>query len=711
MPHAIAYQQDGNTTQQVPWDASYVESQNDVLVRFEFGDFDNTKPLIIDVSESFGPEPELRDSPIPEWGAYYGGGEQEEVRDLWRNASYGIATCGRTWAPDFPVTVGTFTGTTSHSNGFVTTFDENYSRVMSTFYGGSGDEEFQAITGGAGLIYVGGWTGTGDLSTMVFDGPPGAFIDGTKGILSYCVLVVAFDAFGIRQWSTLFGPDNTHYWQSELTWQAVAGLDVASGGTLVLGGNYSVAPIGGTAEIPTEFTNQPTIGSMPICGSGYQQDHLAYVSTPFPQPPASEGWLAKFNAQHQLVYSSLFGGSSGDKITDVVNVKDLDQTFLVGNTVSPQGTNPPCTAPPSGEPGFPWCISPGAWMQEQAPPTGPQQQGGGVAFIACFDPGNNLVWCTPFTSDGDINIAAADDTHNGDTYQLIVVGNVLTTGYSSALCDEGGFGFPQRNTGNPFTYPLTPNFDYDDGYLARFRLDTRQPDWITAIGACYPVDVSADEDEVFVAADRVMTNPNAQPLMDAVGFYADIDPQSVGHGLLLGFNHTGQFYGSCYGGNGEEWMQAITIGNNGRLYVACATVSSGLMPLTCPPEVDPLQPPWCVDNLMFQGADLFYGQVKLDLMNEPVGTNERPSATENTVFVYPNPASGTLTVLLSEPLRASASVITINDAFGRNVGAFPCDARNGSNTVGVSNLVAGWYVLVAHDRAGKVLGRVEFTVE
>lgn len=695
-PHAIAYQEVAGQTTLVPWAIDYHESLDDHLVNFTFGTFDHTQPLIIDISESFGPLGEERDSPIPEWGTYYGGGDYEEVSRMSTGYNGGIAACGKTWSANFPVTVGpSFDPEPGQSDAYMTAFNTDYSREFTTFYGGDRDDGFEGVCFGYNGHFVA--AGRTHSDELLISGPTGSFVDGS-GPLDFTkseVVIAEFNLLGVREWSTYFGPDQVILGLDPT--RAVANVGVDHNGKLVVAGNINQNYGSGWSNpyLLCEYTDQPTEGTMPICGGGYQQDFMPYANFIHegPIPAYHDGYVIKFNPARQLVYSTLFGGSSANEAINDMAVDVNSDVYLIGTTFSPQSSG--CAAPPSGDPGFPWCAFTGGYNQVAAPEAGLWQEGNQRAFVACLQANNNLSWCTSFGMPGaaywtqGVAIALSKA---GSSRFVDIVGNTNAFANGPTPCEPPAYGFPVCNsTGYPFTFPWISNPSSERGFIARFDASTKALLWSSSLGACTVTDVNSSGNKVYVAATRHYIALGAQPLMDAVGYYTDLDPASVGEGLILGFNGD-QFYGSCYGGDQEEVITSIVAGTDERIFVGGYTNSGSLFPLNDPyPGLS-----WYVDALQPDGSDLFYGQVKV--VEQPVAISTAPEPAQGGLLVVPSPAIDQVRIICAKDLCDRAGQVVLYDAQGGLVIRL---AATGSTThMNVSSLSAGIYTVHLLDAQG-----------
>ncbi len=110
------------------------------------------------------------DTAVVRWATYWGGSEEDQVRDLATDAQGNIYVVGGTASNDFPTTPGAFdrthddspNGTVKHYDVFVSKFDSTGKLIWSTLLGGPGYDRAYAVEVDAqGFVYIGGRAGTG----------------------------------------------------------------------------------------------------------------------------------------------------------------------------------------------------------------------------------------------------------------------------------------------------------------------------------------------------------------------------------------------------------------------------------------------------------------------------------------------------------------------------------------------------------------------
>ncbi|GBD97977.1 MAG TPA: choice-of-anchor D domain-containing protein [Nitrospirae bacterium] len=153
MTKPVAYQETGG-------EKKYIQVAYNVLAGsgtygFEIGEYDQTKPLVID--------PLLAST-------FIGGGSGDYAKSLAVDSSGDVFVAGYTGSPDYPTTESAYDTTLdANADVFISKFDSNLSiLVSSTFIGGSGSDHFYALAvDSSGDVFVAGGTHSYDYPTTV----------------------------------------------------------------------------------------------------------------------------------------------------------------------------------------------------------------------------------------------------------------------------------------------------------------------------------------------------------------------------------------------------------------------------------------------------------------------------------------------------------------------------------------------------------------
>ena len=124
-------------------------------------------PVTFTATGTGGPAP---DTAVVRFATFWGGTDEDQVRDLATDAQGNIYAVGGTASNDFPTTPGAFdrthddspNGTVKHYDVFVSKFDSTGTLIWSTLLGGPGYDRAYAVEVDAqGFVYIGGRAGTG----------------------------------------------------------------------------------------------------------------------------------------------------------------------------------------------------------------------------------------------------------------------------------------------------------------------------------------------------------------------------------------------------------------------------------------------------------------------------------------------------------------------------------------------------------------------
>lgn len=178
------YAYDAETKQRIP--CSFVLKNN----QLSFDIKSDGRPIVID--------------PVVNWATYFGGTGYEQAEQTATDAAGNVYIAGRTGSANNIATTGAYQTTISSvPDGFIAKYNAAGTRLWSTYFGGTGDDELGPIACTKnGTIFVGGTTNSSTLAT------PGAY----KTNLSvgfYDAMLARFDSAGNRVWCTYFGGTGT----------------------------------------------------------------------------------------------------------------------------------------------------------------------------------------------------------------------------------------------------------------------------------------------------------------------------------------------------------------------------------------------------------------------------------------------------------------------------------------------------------------------
>lgn len=320
-----AYQQVGATMRPVQ---IRFKADKRGVVRYQIGDYDETKPLVID--------------PVVYSTLLGVAGGSEAVNDVAADNLGFAYVAGTTTSGSFPTTFGAYDeffggGTDS----FVTKMSQDAQTIVwSTLIGGNGADVINGLAiDGTGAVYVGGLTqGTrqaappnNNIANDLIPVGSTGFVTVQPGTGAGFATLFAggpglWDGFVFK-----LSPDgSTAVYASYLGGTAADYVnDVAldSQGQLAVVG-YTDSPSGSATPFPT-LNFLPTMNTYKGTGSIQNAD-------PLDDPNAGDGFVLKLNAAGTgLIFSSYLGGSGYDE--SIATGVDLttDQVFVAGNTQSP----------------------------------------------------------------------------------------------------------------------------------------------------------------------------------------------------------------------------------------------------------------------------------------------------------------------------------------------------------------------------------------
>jgi hypothetical protein len=320
---------------------------------------------------------------VVRFATYWGGSEEDQVRDLATDAQGNIYAVGGTASNDFPTTPGAFdqthddspNGTVKHYDVFVSKFDSTGRLIWSTLLGGPGYDRAYAVEVDAqGYVYVGGRAGTGfpvtaGAAQTVFRGGSVALYGEEDGFvcklrpdgaaLVFCtyfgtndfniVRDIDIDPQGnvyIASSAELDFPASDTYFSGSYQPQRKAGLDCVIAKLNASGSSFGWATwIGGSGEDGT----QPSVrvdgqGNVWYAG-GVQSTDLPLVNASQPSFGGDvDIYLAKLSPDGKdLLFSTYLGGSGAEgSETHNLAVNRATGDIYVGSASS--STNLPLTA-------------------------------------------------------------------------------------------------------------------------------------------------------------------------------------------------------------------------------------------------------------------------------------------------------------------------------------------------------------------------------
>jgi len=443
--------------------------------------------------------------------------------------------------------------------------------VWGTFYGGSGlDGPTSLTTDPLGNVYA---TGYLESTNFPLQNPGGTtYYQGTIASVVKDVFVMKFNNNGVLQWSTYFG------------------------GTGEDQGNCICADNNGNVFV-TGFTYSNDLPLLNPLGGAYYQATNGFASS-------QDAFILKFSNTGTLVWSTYYGGFGNDLGNSICTNNNGD-VIVVGQAFA---ANIPTFAP--------------AGAGYYQPAIGSASD----AFILKFTNAGVQQWGTYFggsdidigssvTADNNGNIYVTGSTRSGDlptvnpggtTYFLNKVGTnydafiskfdanlVLqwSTFYGGTAIDEGksivtdnagnvfvagqtgSNAFPTLNPGGTTFFQATNGGGNNDAFILKFdNVGARQ--WATYIGGTGDELFNSEKtlaidscENLYLSINTTSTSMSVKQSC-AVGHYYDASANGGRDVFLSCFSTNGvQRWGTFFGGNGDDFRQAIATDRNGNLFV------------------------------------------------------------------------------------------------------------------------------------------------
>ncbi len=558
------------------------------------------------------------------WSTYYGGTADENVFNLHVDAAQNISAVGFTSSTDFPTQNpgggAYFNGTNSGSrDAYILMFNNGGVRIWSTYFGGSGDDWFTAITqDNVGNFYMVGATGSGDFPTQ---NPGGGahFQGGNNGVQN--ATIVKFNSGAQVVWSTYYGGN----WAD----QAFSVCTNANGDVFVAGlaGSW-----GGT------FSTQNPGG-----GAYYQAANGG----------GNDAFILKFNSASVRQWATYYGGTADDGAYCMA-MDAGGNIFVEGNTLS---TNFP-TQNPGG----------GAYFQAA-------NGGGRDAFILKFAGTGVRSWATYY---GGTGTEFDNQEPSYDNIAIDSCGNVYMAFETSSAdvptlfsCDIVGYNDTTFNGSKDQFIVFFSNSGIREWatYLGGSGTDFHSAITLDADNNLFVTGEWTDQQSAVTNASYPLMNPGAGVYYDGTfngaddGALVKFTPVPIGH--LIGItncslNCDGAFYLNLLSGgctpHSYLWSNGATTQN-------ISNLCNGMYSFTVTDSV------FCrtygANNLLITGCTVGMPSIETNALQ---------------ISVYPNPASDELEIQFST-LNSEEVTIEIVDVLGQVVFTQQLVSASGTNTL------------------------------
>lgn len=293
-----------------------------------------------------------------QWGTYYGGAGNDEIRSIIVDANENIYVSGSTFSPENISTSGSHQpnlGSLTNNDAFMAKFNKDGVRQWGTYYGGTGGDVIydSKLDSNGSIIFLGSTYSTANIST------PGSYKE-TSLNSDRDGFLVKFDNGGNRIWGTYFGGTQMDYFHD---------LGIDSSDNL-----YCFGQTQSTSEMSTPgvfqenyFTNNadsngciikfspngfkiwgsyfyPEViggsvskdGSVYFTGrvkSGFSSTPNAYQEFPVNNASGTDSYLVKLSTNGEMKWATYFSGEAADNA--VTTALDQDNNiYLAGTTQS-----------------------------------------------------------------------------------------------------------------------------------------------------------------------------------------------------------------------------------------------------------------------------------------------------------------------------------------------------------------------------------------
>ncbi|MBI2722806.1 MAG: T9SS type A sorting domain-containing protein [Bacteroidetes bacterium] len=676
-PHAYQVNP-GNNIVPMPWQCKFVQVTSN-SVKFDTRNIPENMPLFIQVDKGHLFTSVPSSTLNLDWSTYVGGNNaggngDDFAFDVKTDNSGNVYMTGFTGSTTFPYTLGAIQPTLNgiQYDAFVAKFDVQAKFLWATYYGGDDEERsVSLLTSQDGFIYFAGYT-----KSSVFPQADNTGVNPYYQTSSYGEgdgFIVSLNPTGTLRWATLYGG---------YTQDFIHKITEDNAGNLIICGSVGYkqqqAPYNNiVAGLPACAPPSNNAG-FPIC-SGVPQSYFRNVhSGGGPFNDGFDCFIAKFNSNRQLTWSTFFGGAEWDAAWDVI-VNPSDNSFYItgytkSNVTGNNATTSPCNAPTDN--GFPMCdLGGGAFYQGTYPGSNTK------AFVAKFSSSNQLLWSTFFGSAGatlgqrGCHLAL---NSTGDLYFVGRSGTGVGIPLPSPTCSTPtNGGFPLCNSGAGAYYRDNNNVDVsNDAFIVRFN-SAGQIVWSTFYGgsgdennSSWPEDGTiaiaiSSNNKVFIVGNTIKVSGNGDiNATQYPGFY--YQPSNAGTGntrdaFIACFDENNKvIWATNFGGGGTTYNawdngHGLTIDNaNSKLYVTGATVSQSYPP-ACP--IAPM--PYCIGTINDAGLGWYDAFIARFSLNGVVGLKEN-SLEQNGFLLFPNPTSGNITISLNSEVNEKVEIKVYN---------------------------------------------------
>jgi len=621
--------------------------------------YNSNLPLVIEMNQGVGSFLGGGSGDNLEWSTYIGGSAGDRALEVTTDEYGNVIVCGQTNSYDFPTGPGISTQDSLSGNYdlFVVKFDLDAEKLWGTYYGGTNEEYPYSILNSSGDgIYIVGHTKSSNFPTIPFasnyyqDYFGGGIFDG---------FILEIRPSGLAYWATYFGGG---------TYDQIWDIKIDDSKNLYCCGLVT----GKTISAPfVNFAPGHPLCSVPTINHGFPLCNtigaVHYDTIHSENSGLADAFIAKFDENKHLVWSTLYGGN-GNEYATTLEVDQSSNSFYIGGMTNANidGNNSivsPCPMPTNG--GFPYCDLGGStfFLKKNINPFNYSP------YIMQFSSDGDLLWSSliaPYSEDGWVT--DIDINSGGDIYISSFIRTQSNYDLPNIYCDV------PTNGGFPLCYPIGYQYSQNndnldngyDAYLVKFNVN-KLLQWATLFGG------SGNENSTFLGAegnlaidefDRVYFVGTTQR-QDTIPLVTQSYPNYYYVGTNTGAMTSTDAFVACFdkynvlrwctmmaGDSGLtnkfDYGLGIALDNiNQKLYMVGATNS-----LTFP-FVDPMTTNPYLDSVKTGSQDAYISRFRLD--SPPIGIEEIEPLSL-LLDLYPNPTKDFANLRFSKVLGERARI-------------------------------------------------------
>jgi len=689
------YQMDSSGARvNLTWNANYY-SPSAGQIRFHLGAFNPHFPLIMQMDEKHITS--LYDTVCQAnwcWSSYFGG-TGDDVGQCITNDNSGHAYMGgnttSTINSQFPLYHQIQTGNNGNYDCFIAKYNNSSSNTAfpwnlnyCTFWGGDGGDfanSISVLNSTQDVYFVGQTNSTTGMT------PYGSnnYVNGPGG--DYDGFILKLDSNGVRTWFSYIGGS---------AYDITTGVAVSQNA-----GNPYVYVVGITKSEGGTATGDFIIDTSSNANA-YNQIQNNQTSS------SGNGFVMKFKytGNDSLIWSSLFGG---DNFTEFYNITLQNSNIVIGgetNSDNPDTPSVPVSTTPvtasnanssshSLQLCFPNHTSPYPFYR----PSIPTSSYADLIFVA-FTYSDQLIWSTYF---------GGDESEQTNYNCLITNGKTL---YCMGSSGSSSGSFPIYPSTAPSYFWQNTNQSGHDYFIVKFGENFDQ-EWTTFLGwtgsgmnengyfaitsdANYNVYVTGSTTGT-VTASSCSANSNF-PMCNSNSWYQSVHGSGQWDGFIFGFDESNNLFWSTLLGSNNSLLTGLSVDlNNNLLYITGLGFigSNSIFQIEEFTPLNTLTALYWQNGLQVAGNDAEVGRFNLN--NPTTGINNHKSDnTKGMLFVYPNPTSDILNILLDLQNQDCYKQVSIKivDVMGRVV----IDKKENTSSIlqtvlNINDLQNGTYIL------------------